>query len=155
MTMKTTAWMFPVRKILAFRMSSASYHGFLSSIVSATSLARSPPRGSRSIGERNHTESGALLTACGSRTWGRREALEDLWPQSLSGDTPVEDTDSGSPDRSLKSLCDSWDEDERNWHKRTLQLAHHMAGLGPVRGEDLTSPTPGQHARCARPRRIL
>ena len=56
--------------------------------------------------------------------------LEDLWPQSLSGDTPVEDTDSGSPDASLKSLCDSWDEDGRNWHKRTLQLAHHMAGLG-------------------------
>ena len=53
--MKTTAWMLPVRKILAFRMSSASYHGFLSSIVSATSLARSPPCGSRSIGERNHT----------------------------------------------------------------------------------------------------
>ena len=49
MTMKTTAWMLPVRKILAFRMSSASYHGFL------TSLARSPPCGSRSIGERHHT----------------------------------------------------------------------------------------------------
>ena len=27
-------------------------------------------------------------------------------------------------------MCDSCTEDKRNWHKRTMQLAHHMAGLG-------------------------
>ena len=34
------------------------------------------------------------------------------------------------PDATVKNLRDSWTEDERNWHKRTMQLAHHMAGLG-------------------------
>ena len=39
-------------------------------------------------------------------------------------------TDLGLPDATVKDMCDSWTADERNWHKRTLQLAHHMAGLG-------------------------
>ena len=34
-------------------------------------------------------------------------------------------TDLGLPDATVKNLCDGWTEDERNWHRRTLQLAHH------------------------------
>ena len=36
----------------------------------------------------------------------------------------------GLPDATVKNLCDCWTEDERNWHRHTMQLAHHMAGLG-------------------------
>ena len=36
----------------------------------------------------------------------------------------------GIADPSVKSLCDNGDKAERNWHKRTLQLTYHMAGLG-------------------------
>ena len=39
-------------------------------------------------------------------------------------------TDLGSPDATIKNMCDSWTDDERKWHKRTMQLAHYMAGLG-------------------------
>ena len=39
-------------------------------------------------------------------------------------------TELGLSDSSPKHLCDKWTEDECNCHKRTLQLAHHMAGIG-------------------------
>ena len=38
--------------------------------------------------------------------------------------------DLGLPDATVKNLCDGWTEDELNWHRRTMQLAHHMPGLG-------------------------
>ena len=156
MTMKTTAWMLPVRKILAFRMSSASYHGFLSSIVSATSLARSPPRGSRSIGERNHT-SLALFSQPAEVEPGVEERRLKTSGRNHCQETHQSKTPTWAHriDPSSLYATAGTKMSATGTKKRTLQLAHHMAGLGPVRGEDLTSPTPGQHARCARPHRIL
>ena len=38
-------------------------------------------------------------------------------------------TDLGLQDATINNLCDGWADDVRNWHRRTMQLAHHMAGL--------------------------
>ena len=43
--------------------------------------------------------------------------------------TPFGDAAPGLPDLSPKHLFDKWTEDERNRHKRTSQLAHHVAGI--------------------------
>ena len=38
--------------------------------------------------------------------------------QAMAMEVMRRGTDLGSPDPSLKPLCDKWTEDERNWHKR-------------------------------------
>ena len=35
-----------------------------------------------------------------------------------------------SHDPSPRFLCDTWDEAERKWHIRTVQIAHYLGGLG-------------------------
>ena len=50
--------------------------------------------------------------------------------QAISLEVMRRGTDLGLPDAPAKNMCDGWTEDERNWHARTMQLAHHMSGLG-------------------------
>ena len=58
--------------------------------------------------------------ACGLQTVDQAISLEVL----------RRGTDLGLPDATVKNLCDGWTDDELNWHRRTMQLAHHMSGLG-------------------------
>ena len=39
-------------------------------------------------------------------------------------------TDTDSHDPSARFLCDKWNDAERQWHIRTVQIAHHLGGLG-------------------------
>ena len=58
--------------------------------------------------------------ACGLQTVDQAISLEVL----------RRGTDLGLLDATVKNLCDGWTDDELNWHRRTMQLAHHMSGLG-------------------------
>ena len=49
--------------------------------------------------------------------------------QAISLEVLRRDTDLGLPDTPAKNMCDGWTEDELNWHRRTMQLTHHMSGL--------------------------
>jgi hypothetical protein len=50
--------------------------------------------------------------------------------QAISLEVLRRGTDLGLTDATVKTLCDGWTDDELNWHRRTMQLTHHMSGLG-------------------------
>jgi predicted metal-binding protein len=82
-------------------ISSATIHGF------PTSMGICPPAVMRNM-------------LCGLQTVDTANAIEVL----LCGT----DTDSHNP--STRFLCDKWNDAERQWHIRTVQITHHLGGLG-------------------------
>ena len=59
-------------------------------------------------------------TQCGLQTVDTANAMEVL----------RRGTDTESHDPSTRFLCDKWNDAERQWHIRTVQIAHHLGGLG-------------------------
>ena len=57
-------------------------------------------------------------TLCGLQTVDTANAMEVL----------RHGTDTEAHESSF--LCDKWDEAERKWHIRTVQISHHLGGLG-------------------------
>ena len=59
-------------------------------------------------------------TLCGLQTVDTANAMEVL----------RRGTDTDSHDPSTRFLCDKWNDVERQWHIRTVQIAHHLGSLG-------------------------